>query len=376
MRRVGYPGLLFTFTFFSLLTSGGLLMAYWRMLHLHDQQQTEFFRENRQFHQNLLADLHHLVNQSAPQATEDLCQVRFRLREEDGWGYPLEDFSLDLYRMRDNERELLQRATAGKSLDPTVNFGLVEPGNYRLEVANSLGMTCRHEFRVLPGVPVDRAILCPRHPPPAVPLSLKLPWPMEWKSLPVIAVYHLEPKARIIGRWKWKPSPKRQFHRWIVRGPAPAGFSEEHLCEALPAQFFTHPIPPQIEGPEVGEIHVPCRHCQVTAISFLLSPQEKQQPPIYLGSYAFTDERQGPSKYFDVENTIWIPQAGPHWEFDEDEPTSWEIRLPRQIVQQILTRVESELRRNQSATRESVPERPFWPGRLPINRAIWGRRSS
>ncbi|MCA9073213.1 MAG: hypothetical protein KDA84_30025, partial [Planctomycetaceae bacterium] len=358
---IGHPLLLLSLTVCTLLISGGFLLTFWRMMHLQHEQQTETLMEIRKFNNRLLYDLQKLVNRSSPQATEDQCQVRFRLRQENGWGYPMEEFALDLYQIQDGETILVQRLETGIRQGMTVDFGLMPPGNYRVDIANSIGMTCQHEFQVLPGVPVDRAILCPYHSDLArhrkpIPLTLDLPWPMEWKSLPIVAVYHLEAKQKKLGRWEWTPSPNHQFRRWVVRGQVPGSVLEERLCEALPESLFAHPLPPNIEGPDVGTIQVPYHHCQVTAISFLLGHADPQKPHIYLGSYAFDDKgQQSVPKFFDSEKTVRIFHPTPCWEFQQEQPSAWEIRLPRQVVQHVLEQAESELRKQESAAHEPVP---------------------
>lgn len=365
MRRIALPGLLFALTFCTLLTSGGFLVAYWRMMHLQHEQHMETLHDVRVFHKLLLSDLQKLVHQSTPQATEDLCQVRFRLREENGWGYPTGRFTLDLSAVHDGRANHLFRLETELTQGPIADFGLLAPGEYRLDIANSIGMTCRHDFRVIPGVPVDRAILCPHHTAPGefrkvVPLSLELPWPAEWKSLPIVAVYHLEARRRKLGRWEWLPSQKQQFRRWVVRGHVPGSSLEDRLCQALPETLFAHPLPPTIEGPDAGTIQIPFYQCQLTAISFVLEQTPQQSPPMYLGSYSFFDGEDSPTPppFFGSQNITLVPHPMPHWEYHKHEPTRWEIRLPRQIVRQIVDRVERELRKDQSANRGPISELP------------------
>lgn len=383
MQRIGNPGLLFLLTLCTLLNSGGFLMAYWRLMHLQHNEQTETLRELRKFHRVLLTDLRKLVNQSSVQATEDLCQVRFRLREENGWGYPMEEFVLDLYQIRDDEVERLHRLETGITKGPIVDFGLVPPGDYRVTITNSLGMKCHHKFRVLPGVPVDRAILCPYHPAwmlhnDSVQVSLELPWPAEWKSLPIVAVYHLEAGRRKLGRWEWLPPQKRQFRSWVVRGALAGPLLEDRICEALPESLFAHPVPPTIKGPDLGTIQLPYGQCQVSAISFLLDRGEKQKPPIYLGSFGFSGEEglQTPPNFFESESLTMIPRAMPRWELNEKTSTPWEIRLSRQIIQQILARAEQELQKLDSASLDAKPKStaPHFP--FPVTPPIADRLSS
>ena len=208
------------------LAAGALAAAVWRGVDALERHEAERRQDLRAFHAGLLDELHGLAEQSGMLNSADLCLVRFRVHRDGDVREPI------LHRPERIERNGTERTrhygTNGVtarlfSIDPSNQFsverpvlngqlriGLIPPAAYRLELTCD-GYQLRHDFDVLPGVPVDRLVLCPR---PAVPADtscrIEVRWPDALADRSLAAVCEVERDVVTCGAWTWQPvDPQR-----------------------------------------------------------------------------------------------------------------------------------------------------------------------
>lgn len=317
----------------------------WKMLDVYHVQQSS----TTKFHQGLLSkmdillgDLHRLINRTQAYATEDLCQVRFRLRFADGIEYPGGPHELTLSRSGDRVDK------AWTTLDlihgPIADFGLLPPGEYRLTVTNSWKMACQHDFRVIPGVPVDRAVLCPTRPawafcdPPYF-VNLHPIWPKEWESKPIIAVYHMEATPAQIGRWHWLPPESQSFHYQvaIARGDPISGARIEAARPGIVRELESETRVLKMSEP----LAVPYGDCQISAMSFYWVPLEGRQYR-HLQTVRFSSPSFTRKSNTTLTNVTLLDSAPMQHVVNTSKRSPFEVSIPQEIVQQVLKRLEQE----------------------------------
>ncbi len=362
----GSPWPMFLLAFGTVLINAGFLAAYWWMTRLSQEQQWHSAQETHEFHKQFLGDLKQLIDQSPVQATEDLCQVRFRFRFPDGVQVPLTPMEVQLFQREENQGIHLVQLHDRWTTQPVLNFGFLPPGTYRLSLKNSLGMHCDHDFRVMPGVPVDRVDYCPRpcewhQRKPPFALRIQPVWPIEWDSEPIVAVYHLQAGGQKVEGWAWQAPEAKQFHQWVVAGNLRGPFSETAFCDVLPDALFEKALPPELEVLPHGAILIPYGCCELTAISFVLDKTHKQQGYVYLGTCRFAEGqvRSDLVKTGSGDDETWLPEAAPLWEIDAQPSEGFPIQIPRPMIRQVADRARLRLGEQSPPVTGMPRARPF-----------------
>lgn len=165
------------------------------------QEQSLARADLRQLHRELINSAHDLAERSGMATSADLCPVRFHLRFNDGIGAP--SLAAVQASLRSETRELSPVASPG-----LLRFGLMPPGRYALTLTAHETYQLYHEFDVLPGVPIDRLIECPKSDPPLdlvqIPLELSLPDALRDRDL--IWVCRITRGPVSVGPWTWRPA--------------------------------------------------------------------------------------------------------------------------------------------------------------------------
>jgi hypothetical protein len=164
------------------------------------EQQSRQRAELKEFHASLVAGIQSLADQSGMLTSADLCPVRFRLRFDRAVGYPHPPIISKLVNM----------ASPGEIVSPqfspstgTIHFGLVPPGRYRLNIRLFDAYELNHEFDVLPGVPVDRLVLCPNADPAGATVAVDVALPTSLQERGLIFLAHLCRDSVSLGDWDW-----------------------------------------------------------------------------------------------------------------------------------------------------------------------------
>jgi hypothetical protein len=182
---------------------GALCAAAWQVVDAYTDRESEHDRELQEFHASLVGELRRLSENAGILTSADLCPVRFRLRYGDQWNHPAREVHSLLTRLD----EPIQPTGVPISADGVVNFGLVPPGRYRLELQNQDDYRLAHEFDVVAGVPVDRLVLCPnRMQTPHLTTRID----PEASGAPgergVVTLFFIERDDVTVGEWTWQPN--------------------------------------------------------------------------------------------------------------------------------------------------------------------------
>ncbi len=159
--------------------------------------------EMNEFHDGLVAQVESLAEKSGMLNSADLCSVRFRLRMADSRAFPSEAYSI--------RARLISTDPGALPIDhflrnSTLEFGLLPPGTYRLQLSVPDSYVLKHEFDVLPGVPVDRMVRCPNRTPADFSQAVDLVWPDAAAVDDVVAVLDVRRDAATLGEWTWQPT--------------------------------------------------------------------------------------------------------------------------------------------------------------------------
>jgi hypothetical protein len=170
------------------------------------QQSGEAVAEQQRFNKDLIDSLHELSERAGMLTSADLCPVRFRLRDSDGVSLPSDVMSATLEKQGAETGEFDVAIHQQSSRSGSFDFGLHTPGHYRLRLETADGMTLAHEFDVLPGVPVDRCVICPK----TLDVGLNDAW--AWAVLGPqcdipngVALLRVAPTEYTFGEWTWQP---------------------------------------------------------------------------------------------------------------------------------------------------------------------------
>jgi hypothetical protein len=313
------------------LATVGMACATWRAVDTAIRHNAEVMAAQQDQTQQLVESIRTLADQAGMLTSADLCPIRFRLRSRDGYLVPA------LRPMAALEREINGEFTDLSSILATtggnINFGLNPPGRYRLTIRMDDGMHLQHEFDVLPGVPLDRLIVCPNRSANAGKLWLDVDWPRQLDRHRMLAVCCIEPMPFTRGDWMWQPSP-----RWdVVYGLV--GSSEQEFAAAdqfLLAQRIELPDDPENGLQPATGMNVRFRYCRLKQVTFLGRFGEGRELTA-LGTVVF---ESGPLESASVNATTWYCNApAPTFEIKGIEG-HWLVQMPDDVVDELLQRIQ------------------------------------
>ena len=125
----------------------GSSVVGWRLISVWESQHAELQRSNRVFNQELVQAVQSLAENTGVLTSADLSPVKFRLRSAKGPGSspPARSVSAELLKATDSGT--YQNVTNDMSRPSgLLDFGLQEPGQYRLRIKLPDGMATAHDF--------------------------------------------------------------------------------------------------------------------------------------------------------------------------------------------------------------------------------------
>jgi hypothetical protein len=142
--------------------------------------------------------------------------VRIKVTEETTDGPPVPEASISLVSLRDNPPNWIRKVTDASGL---ADFGLVQPGEYRLNISKQWDdgfLSALAELNVQPGSDVTKSIACPKTPPLRVGVRVRWQWPAD-----------LEKEALwLYARFVFRSRELGPGNRWSIRrSMAPEGAS-------------------------------------------------------------------------------------------------------------------------------------------------------
>ena len=188
------------------LVGAAIAAGMWHGVDQQARQEAERQKELREFHADLLNGVESLAEKSGMLTSADLCPVRFRLRVGTAGGNVPSHTYTALARLIKPELQSFRTHRNGR-----IEYGLMAPGHYQIEFKGVESYMLQHDFDVLPGVPIDRLVLCP----PPTPLGLSMPveinWPDSAAMEDVIAVCEIERNVASLGEWTWQPTEEERL---------------------------------------------------------------------------------------------------------------------------------------------------------------------
>ena len=312
-----------------------LAITTWTSVNATLKRSAEANLRQQQFNEGLVESIRDLAEQAGVLTSADFCPVRFRLRFPDG-GLPAEGASGRLFSLTDDDPDrIMVRASQASGL---IDFGLQPPGDYRLELTSAHGMTLEHEFEVLPGVPIERVVLCPNGPHPAqspVNVEVIVDWPEQFSAHQLIALIEIRPGPFEEQGWCWRPS---------VDSPLAIAASNsltQDLSEELIEEMC---FSGELAGRATEEIYpaasvpVSYRYCEIWAVTFLLrSRDEASRVQVQsVGTVVFDSEGSGAR----VSEDDWsVPGSPPTYEADSNISNRWKFEIPQESVSELVERI-------------------------------------
>jgi hypothetical protein len=298
-----------------------LAAAQWRESHVDDALR----KEQSHFNRNLVDSIHDLAAQSGILTSADLCPVRFRLRDPSGKLLALE-FQVRLHEIGRNGDVVHTALPVTSRKMGLFDFGLLPPGQYRIEIASPQGMTLTHDLTVLPGVPLDRVVYCPGLGTDSVPYTLDVEWTDSVQRNEILVVAQMDPAPFQCDEWVWQP-PEEASRAFLLdqnssRTLKPAEYDAIADLLELPA----------FRGADAELFNLsPCRYWQISALAFLRRSQSYNSKPLQLLGIA----EFGPDSADRARDGIPID---PSWRFPLLTPQfeagghqRWTFRLPDEL---------------------------------------------
>jgi hypothetical protein len=289
---------------------GALAVTAWRAVGDLAAQEATRRSDLRGFHAQLVSEVRGLAEKSGMLTSADLCPVRFRFRMPDSQSPPGRPVQVSL-QSGDNDWQLVSIGTNAAGI---VEFGLVPPGEYRLTATMDDGYSLEHEFAVLPGVPVDRLVLCPNSS-DNLHTALQVEWPESLRSCRLRAVCEVERDDVRAGEWTWAP---RDRGRLLVMSAAADEAMRDN--DDLAGTFQ-----------QTGELDtdlattIPHRFCRISRIRVWHAGSDAD-PPTELATFAY---RAGGGAAGTRPSDIALPAPCPRHERSPNVRTdAWVVRLP------------------------------------------------
>lgn len=189
----------------------------WRAIDVSGRRLNEERGQQRRFQREMVGAIEELADKTGILTSADFCPVRFRLRMHGNHIYsiPARPISAELVQLAVEEQNLPLLATSTPA--GLIDFGLVPPGRYRLHLQTSDGMRMDHEFDVLPGVPVDRVVICPFGPQIGHTLAVTIRYPERLCATGLVAICVFEPRSFVHDQWVWR-SPSEIAAKTFLTG--------------------------------------------------------------------------------------------------------------------------------------------------------------
>lgn len=323
--------------FLSIVSVISMAIAGWRATDTALARAAEINAQQRAFNRDLVFAIKDLAEQTGILTSAEHCPVRFRLRLPQA-DVPARRIKGTLNRQLSDDE--LQNCGSGFATAGMLDFGLQPPGRYRLDLGTPEGMFLTHEFDVLPGVPVDRVVICPNVGPSQEVLAdveVTVNWPDEFAAGELAALIEIEPGPFVEGEWRWE-----QTLDWPLTVLATSRLDSE-LSLAMIQHWMTHDTPLDDLHPEVlslNSVQVPFRYCRVHAITFIHRIRDKQSGEQWrtLGTIVYgTNERQDA----DTESSWESAEPPPLYEVMPEFPNHWTVDVPEDCVDRIVRRLQA-----------------------------------
>lgn len=306
----------------------------------------------RQFHAELVANIAKVAERAGVLTSADLCPIRFRARLPSGQSPPARALTAQLTSLEPARETLLMDSNSAGIVD----FGLNPPGRYRLELQTEDGYALRHEFDVLPGVPIDRLVLCPNRQPGVETPLIAFPIPESLTSAGLIAALCFEQDDVTIGEWTWRPLERGR--RWVVSGEADA--LDDWAAEVASTG--------RLDGDVAGRLAF--RYCRLVAVSFWRLGAGRD-PPREVKRFEFSGiaggagpGRAGPGDDGPGDDVVILRSDPPRYERDPNASLQpWAVPPPTEL-ETALQAWSAELT-GMSGTQ--------WSGTDAVRRALYGK---
>jgi hypothetical protein len=266
----------------------------------------------KNFHAGLLAEISSLAEKSGMLTSADLCPVRFRLRFADGIGHPSTEWRATLSVVKPGGTTIDHTGAGG-----IVEFGLMPPGRYHLNLSLADSYTLRDDFEVLPGVPIDRLLRCPHSSPPNLAVAIEIVWPEGVDGDRILAVCDVERDAVTVGECLWRPQEEVPLP--LVAATGRGDSADEELLWAIDEL--------EPEGAEPVR-SVPHRYCRLRGIRVYRCGPEADGSPETTAQCVFGDRGD------DGAIVCAGPAPGFRWDGGDLNPV-WRLPAPDELVAEL-----------------------------------------
>jgi hypothetical protein len=308
------------------LSSAGLSIVGWRSLDTLEQRMADDREASERFNLELIRSIERLSESAGLLTSAKQCPVKFRLRSSKEGFPPMLPVTAGLS-VQSADGDHRDVCTGVLSESGLVNFGLQEPGQYRVRMITQDGMCLEHYFEVLPDVPVDRLVRCPGACPNGTQFSIRINWPEEQLRHRLAAICRIVPCSFEHEGWIWAPAPNdAEEIVWAQNCPlrqADAEIAESVVAATLPAL-----------GESTGQFIAFSRYWRLAEVVFIRLPDSGGTGHQLLGRVQFGD---APADSDPVPIAYSVPvwtcdQPAPRW---EAEIENWSIDLPMEILGQL-----------------------------------------
>ena len=318
------------------LAMAGMACATWRAVDVAIGQNSAVLAAQHDHNQELVQSIETLAEKAGVMTSADLCPVRFRLRFSDGHSFPLQRPFASIETESEGEFIILQ--TFAATAAGTMDFGLNPPGRYRLTITMVDGMRLQHEFDVLPGVPVDRLVTCPRCGTSQVEIELEIDWPEQFASRQLLAVCSIEPAVYVHDSWSWSPPTDSSPIHVVACNTGPEQ-SEYDL--SLLEQSILIPDDVAFELQPATSMILPYRYCRLKQITFLELTGDGREL-VALGTAVFDGDLNVSVSGVDDSETWLCNSPPPMFGYHSRElnySRHWMVPLSEDIVDELLVRI-------------------------------------
>lgn len=310
-----------------------LACATWRAADVAMTHNSDVLAAQGRHHEELVSSIESLAEKTGILTSADLCPVRFRLRRADGYTVPLASPIATLEIESDGEYRF--RGSSAATPAGTIDFGLIAPGRYRVTFRTADGMHLRHDFDVLPGVPIDRLVTCPGQSAPSYSVQLHVDWPDGIDAERLLAVYCIEPAPVTSGEWRWQPSNESRPIHVLAASPGVEIPDSETARLGQSIALLDDSIG---ELQSAAQFHTTFRYCRISRIMFLKltgdGPDAESMGTVVFGNDQTITETSGVSGA-----TIHSSSPPPELELDFVKH-QWLIGMPDDIIRWLSREIE------------------------------------